>query len=148
VTVTGCISIIALVAVLSALTPLLGGYMARVGVPGRSDLRVGPVERGLRHSGHFWVDLTRSLLFVLLPIAVILEGKEQRFGAAGSALFVSAGSLGPRRVAPAGLGTLRTDTPTFVVLLVGFTLIFAVLTFLTVLFIARFAQALSSHLFP
>jgi K+-transporting ATPase ATPase A chain len=63
-------------------------------------------------------------------------------------LFVLAlaGSLGPRRIAPPTVGTLRTDTPTFVILLIGFVAIFAVLTFLTVLFIAPFAQALSSHL--
>jgi K+-transporting ATPase ATPase A chain len=46
----------------------------------------------------------------------------------------------------AGRGTLRTDTPTFVVLLIGFVIIFAVLTFLTVLMIAPFADALTSHL--
>jgi K+-transporting ATPase ATPase A chain len=57
-----------------------------------------------------------------------------------------AGSLGPRRIAPAGLGTLRTDTPTFVIFLIGFVAIFAVLTFLSVLVLAPFAQALSSHL--
>lgn len=61
-------------------------------------------------------------------------------------LLALGGSLGPRRVAPPGLGTLRTDTPTFVVYLVGFVLIVAVLTFLTVLVLAPFAQALSPHL--
>jgi K+-transporting ATPase ATPase A chain len=62
------------------------------------------------------------------------------------ALLALAGSLGPRRVAPPGLGTLRTDTPTFVIFLVGFVVIVAVLTFLTTLALAPFAQALSSHL--
>jgi potassium-transporting ATPase potassium-binding subunit len=62
------------------------------------------------------------------------------------AVLALAGSLGPRRIAPAGLGTLRTDTPTFTILLIGFVIIFAVLTFLTVLFIAPFAQALTSTL--
>ena len=62
------------------------------------------------------------------------------------AVLALAGSLGPRRVAPLSLGTLRTDTPTFVIFLVGFVAIFAVLTFLTVLVLAPFAQALSSHL--
>jgi K+-transporting ATPase ATPase A chain len=62
------------------------------------------------------------------------------------AVLALGGSLGPRRVAPFGLGTLRTDTPTFVVYLVAFVLIFAVLTFLTALVLAPFAQALSSHL--
>jgi K+-transporting ATPase ATPase A chain len=62
------------------------------------------------------------------------------------AALALAGSLGPRRIAPAGLGTLRTDTPTFVIFLIGFVIIFAVLTFLTVLFIAPLAQALSSQM--
>jgi K+-transporting ATPase ATPase A chain len=62
------------------------------------------------------------------------------------AVLALAGSLGPRRIAPPGLGTLRTDTPTFVIFLVGFVAIFAVLTFLTVLVLAPFAQALSSHM--
>lgn len=60
------------------------------------------------------------------------------------AVLALAGSLGSRRIAPAGLGTLLTDTPTFVIFLIGFVIIFAVLTFLTVLMIAPFAQALSS----
>ena len=63
------------------------------------------------------------------------------------AVLALAGALGPRRIAPPGLGTLRTDTPTFVIFLIGFIAVFSVLTFLTVLVIAPFAQALSSHLF-
>jgi K+-transporting ATPase ATPase A chain len=62
------------------------------------------------------------------------------------AVLALAGSMGPRRIAPQSLGTLRTDTPTFVIFLIGFVMIFAVLTFLTVLFIAPFAQALSSRM--
>ncbi|MGO9791328.1 MAG: potassium-transporting ATPase subunit KdpA, partial [Solirubrobacteraceae bacterium] len=62
------------------------------------------------------------------------------------AVLALAGSMAPRRIAPPGLGTLRTDTPTFVILLIGFIMIFAVLTFLTVLVIAPFAQALSAHM--
>jgi K+-transporting ATPase ATPase A chain len=62
------------------------------------------------------------------------------------AVLALAGSMGPRRIAPAGLGTLRTDTPTFVIFLIGFVAIFAVLTFLTALVLAPFAQALSSHM--
>jgi hypothetical protein len=61
------------------------------------------------------------------------------------AALALAGSLGPRRIAPPGLGTLRTDTPTFVIYLIGFVIIFAVLTFLTVLMIVPFAQALTSR---
>src|SRR5581483_3642533 len=62
------------------------------------------------------------------------------------AALALAGSLGLRRIAPPGLGTLRTDTPTFVIYLVGFVLVFAVLTFLSVLALAPFAQALSPRM--
>ena len=61
------------------------------------------------------------------------------------AALAIAGSLAPRRIAPFGPGTLRTDTPTFVIFLIGFVLIFAVLTFLSVLVLAPFTQALSSQ---
>jgi potassium-transporting ATPase potassium-binding subunit len=57
-----------------------------------------------------------------------------------------AGSLGMRRVAPPGLGTLRTDTPTFVIYVIAFILIIAVLTFLTVLALGPLDQALGSQL--
>ena len=62
------------------------------------------------------------------------------------AMLALAGSLATRRVAPPGLGTLRTDTPTFVIYLVAFVIIVAVLTFLSALVLAPFGQALSSHL--
>jgi K+-transporting ATPase ATPase A chain len=62
------------------------------------------------------------------------------------AVLALAGSLGPRRVAPLGPGTMRTDTPTFAVFLVSFVVIFAVLTFLVVLCLGPFAQALSAQL--
>jgi potassium-transporting ATPase potassium-binding subunit len=57
-----------------------------------------------------------------------------------------AGSFGPRRIAPPGLGTLRTDTPTFVLYVIGFVIIVAVLTFLSVLVLAPFGQALTSRM--
>lgn len=57
------------------------------------------------------------------------------------------GSLGPRRVAPAGLGTLRSDTPTFAVFLIGVVILFALLTFLTALFLGPLVQGLTSHLY-
>jgi K+-transporting ATPase ATPase A chain len=61
-------------------------------------------------------------------------------------MLALAGSLAPARVAPEGLGTLRTDTPTFGLFTTGFIVVVAVLTFLTVLVIAPFADALSPHL--
>jgi K+-transporting ATPase ATPase A chain len=58
-----------------------------------------------------------------------------------------AGSLAGRRITPAGLGTLRTDTPTFVVFLVGFVIIFALLNFLAALFLGPLVQSLTQHLY-
>ena len=83
-----------------------------------------------------------------IAFADILGGCVMTLGRFVPILFALAlaGSLGPRRIAPPGLGTLRTDTPTFVIFLIGFIAIFSVLTFLTVLVLAPFAQALSSHI--
>jgi K+-transporting ATPase ATPase A chain len=58
-----------------------------------------------------------------------------------------AGSLAGRRVAPAGPGTLRTDTPTFVVVLVAVVLIVALLTFVPALLLGPVVQGLTDQLF-
>jgi K+-transporting ATPase ATPase A chain len=57
-----------------------------------------------------------------------------------------AGSLVGRRIGPAGPGTLRTDTPTFVAFIVGFVIIFALLNFLVALFLGPLDQSLTQHL--
>src|SRR5450755_266398 len=62
-------------------------------------------------------------------------------------VFALAGSLATRRVTPASLGTLRTDTPTFVVLLIGFVIVFALLNFLAALFLGPLDQSLTQHLY-
>jgi K+-transporting ATPase ATPase A chain len=63
------------------------------------------------------------------------------------AVLALAGALATRRTTPAGLGTLRTDTPTFVVFIVAFVIIFALLNFLAALFLGPLAQQLTGHLF-
>jgi K+-transporting ATPase ATPase A chain len=63
------------------------------------------------------------------------------------AVLALAGSLAARRTTPAGLGTLRTDTPTFVIFLVGFVIVFALLNFLAALFLGPLAQSLTPTLF-
>jgi K+-transporting ATPase ATPase A chain len=62
------------------------------------------------------------------------------------AMLALASSTGRRRVAPTGLGTLRTDTPSFGIFVTGFIVVVTVLTFLTVLFIGPFSQMFSAHL--
>jgi K+-transporting ATPase ATPase A chain len=95
-----------------------------------------------------------------------MEGKEQRFGIAGSALFVSAGTAsgdgavnsGVESYTGLGAGVAMANMMTGEVIfggpgsgLYGMLLlvvlgVFAVLTFVTALVLAPFAQALSSHL--
>ena len=58
-----------------------------------------------------------------------------------------AGSLAGKRVSPLGAGTFRTDTPTFVALLIFVIVIVAALTFFPALLLGPIVQALSDQLF-
>jgi potassium-transporting ATPase potassium-binding subunit len=58
-----------------------------------------------------------------------------------------AGSLATKRVAPAGLGTLRTDTPTFVGLLGGVVVLIGALTFFPALLLGPVVQGMTDRLF-
>jgi K+-transporting ATPase ATPase A chain len=63
------------------------------------------------------------------------------------AALAVAGTLVRKRVAPLGPGTMRTDTPIFVVLLVGVILLVAHLTFVPALLLGPVVQGLSPRLF-
>jgi K+-transporting ATPase ATPase A chain len=63
------------------------------------------------------------------------------------AALAVAGSLATKRVAPAGPGTFRTDTPTFVFLLLFVIVIVAALTFFPALLLGPVVQALDTQLF-
>ena len=63
------------------------------------------------------------------------------------AVLAIAGALAGKRVAPVGLGTLRTDTPTFGVVLIGVVLIVALLTFVPALLLGPVVQGLSDQLY-
>ena len=63
------------------------------------------------------------------------------------AALAVAGSLAAKRVSPAGPGTFRTDTPTFVFLLVFVIVIVAALTFFPALLLGPIVQALTTQLF-
>jgi K+-transporting ATPase ATPase A chain len=58
-----------------------------------------------------------------------------------------AGVLLKKRVAPAGLGTMRTDTPTFGALLIGTVVLIGALTFFPAILLGPAVQGLTSHLF-
>jgi len=63
------------------------------------------------------------------------------------AVLAVAGSLAGKRVAPVGLGTLRTDTPTFAVVLIAVVLIVALLTFVPALLLGPVVQGFSDGLY-
>jgi potassium-transporting ATPase potassium-binding subunit len=58
-----------------------------------------------------------------------------------------AGALAGKRVSPAGLGTMRTDNPTFVVLLVGIVILVGALTFFPAILLGPIVQSLTTRLF-
>ena len=58
-----------------------------------------------------------------------------------------AGALAGKRTSPAGLGTMRTDNPTFVVLLIGVIILVGALTFFPALLLGPVVQALTPHLY-
>ena len=58
-----------------------------------------------------------------------------------------AGAMVNKRVAPAGLGTMRTDTPTFAGLIAGTVVIVGALTFLPALLLGPVVQGLTDQLF-
>jgi K+-transporting ATPase ATPase A chain len=64
-------------------------------------------------------------------------------------LFVLAvaGSLAGKRVSPVGLGTMRTDNPTFVVLLIAVIVLVGALTFFPALLLGPIVQGLTGHLY-
>jgi K+-transporting ATPase ATPase A chain len=58
-----------------------------------------------------------------------------------------AGTLAGKRVSPPGLGTMRTDNPTFSVLLIGTIVLVGALTFFPAILLGPIVQALTTHLF-
>jgi potassium-transporting ATPase potassium-binding subunit len=58
-----------------------------------------------------------------------------------------AGSLAGKRITPAGLGTMRTDNPTFAVLLIGVIILVGALTFFPALLLGPLVQGLTGHLY-
>ena len=63
------------------------------------------------------------------------------------AVLAVAGSLVRKQASPAGLGTMRTDTPTFVVLLIGVVVLVGALTFFPALLLGPIVQGLTTQLF-
>jgi potassium-transporting ATPase potassium-binding subunit len=81
--------------------------------------------------------------------ADLLGGLAMMFARFAPILFALAvaGALVNKRVAPAGLGTMRTDNGTFVVLLIGVIVLVGALTFFPALLLGPIVQGLTGHLY-
>ena len=84
-----------------------------------------------------------------ITFADLLGGFDMIFARYAPILFALAvaGSLAGKRVSPAGLGTMRTDNPTFVVLLIGVIVLVGALTFFPALLLGPIVQGLTGHLY-
>jgi potassium-transporting ATPase potassium-binding subunit len=84
-----------------------------------------------------------------VTFADLLGGFTMLFARFAPILFALAvaGSLAGKRVSPAGLGTMRTDNPTFVVLLIGVIVLVGALTFFPALLLGPIVQGLTGHLY-
>jgi K+-transporting ATPase ATPase A chain len=98
----------------------------------------GYVQRGPGNLGAHGValaDLLGGMTMVLARFAPILF------------VLAVAGALAGKRAAPVGAGTMRTDTPTFVVLLIGVIVLVGALTFFPAILLGPIVQSLTTNLF-
>ena len=81
--------------------------------------------------------------------ADVLGGLDMIFARYVPILFALAvaGALAGKRVSPAGLGTMRTDNGTFIVLLIGVIILVGALTFFPALLLGPIVQGLTGHLY-
>jgi K+-transporting ATPase ATPase A chain len=84
-----------------------------------------------------------------ITFADLLGGFDMMFARYAPILFALAvaGALAGKRVSPAGLGTMRTDNPTFVILLIGVIILVGALTFFPALLLGPIVQGLTGHLY-
>jgi potassium-transporting ATPase potassium-binding subunit len=84
-----------------------------------------------------------------VTFADLLGGFDMIFARYAPILFALAvgGALAGKRVSPAGLGTMRTDNATFVVLLIGVIVLVGALTFFPALLLGPLVQGLTGHLY-
>ncbi len=84
-----------------------------------------------------------------VTFADLLGGFDMLFARYAPILFALAvaGALAGKRVTPAGLGTMRTDNPTFAILLIGVVVLVGALTFFPALLLGPIVQGLTGHLY-
>jgi K+-transporting ATPase ATPase A chain len=84
-----------------------------------------------------------------ITFADVMGGLTMLFGRYVPIVFVLgiAGALARKRVSPAGLGTMRTDTPTFAALLVFVVVLVGALTYFPAILLGPVVQGLTNQLF-
>jgi K+-transporting ATPase ATPase A chain len=84
-----------------------------------------------------------------ITFADLLGGFDMLFARYAPILFALAvaGALAGKRISPPGLGTMRTDNGTFVVLLIGVIVLVGALTFFPALLLGPIVQGLTPHLY-
>jgi K+-transporting ATPase ATPase A chain len=84
-----------------------------------------------------------------VKLADIMGGLTMMFARYAPIILVLAvaGALAGKKVHPAGPGTMRTDTPTFVVLLIGVIILVGALTFFPAILLGPVVQGLTTNLF-
>jgi K+-transporting ATPase ATPase A chain len=84
-----------------------------------------------------------------IKFADLLGGFDMVFARYAPILFALAvaGALAGKRFTPPGLGTMRTDNGTFVVLLIGVIILVGALTFFPALLLGPIVQGLTAHLY-
>ncbi|MDE3130654.1 MAG: potassium-transporting ATPase subunit A, partial [Acidobacteriota bacterium] len=84
-----------------------------------------------------------------VTFADLLGGFTMLFARYAPILFALAvaGTLVKKRVSPVGLGTMRTDNPTFAVLLIGVIVLVGALTFFPALLLGPIVQGVTGHLY-
>ncbi len=84
-----------------------------------------------------------------VQFADIVGGFTMMFARYAPILFALAvaGALAGKKISPAGLGTMRTDNPTFVVLLIGVVVLVGALTFFPALLLGPVVRGLTTHLY-
>jgi potassium-transporting ATPase potassium-binding subunit len=84
-----------------------------------------------------------------ITFADLLGGFDMVFARYAPILFALAvaGALAGKRFTPPGLGTMRTDNPTFAVLLIGVIVLVGALTFFPALLLGPIVQGLTTHLY-
>jgi K+-transporting ATPase ATPase A chain len=96
---------------------------------------IQPVPGNLGAHGYTFANLLGGLTMVFARFAPIVL------------VLAIAGSLASKRIAPAGLGTMRTDSPTFVALLIGVIVLVGALTFFPAILLGPIVQSLTTNLF-